>query len=604
MSSAQVIVGPTTGQNGATPKALLDVRASDPAAPSKTDGFLLPRLANFPDADQVLQGIQEGTLMLYMPTETPDEGRIPGGVYVYTELEAWELLSLSGDGSDDDGDAPCVVIQNNTGTNVLSCSTPEITLTASGTGPHTWSTGATTSSITVTTPETYTVNLDGCNSSASIVITGTSEDGAPTASITNNIGTTELTSAVTEIVVVASGGDSYSWNTGETTAQLTITQAGTYTVTVTDASNGCTDAASIVITQGMGCPNVGDYIESEAGVVFWVNPSDCSNYKIISMNNIAYNSNETLRYSKDTDESGQESDSDGYGNNLNWIQDLNTARNYRSDVTNNDDDIRDTALFAAFNYYGGSTNGWYLGAPAEWDEVYDNKSNINASLNSNSGTSLNEGDDRYWTSKQKDVVEAYTFKMSNSDISANNKVEGHYIRSFLEINGTRTVKIGDLKNGGIVTYISSNSSYKIFALEQLADKRWGWSGHNCGHSQSDDGYVNTMSWINNSNHQRRGDYQNTAFYTSYMYRTDVGSGHDGWYLPAPAELWGIKASFQLLNQVLTDAGETNIIMEEHYWTSKYQNPQKASHMYLAWKNPWPTFKNNAGLIVRPMKQIN
>ena len=193
--------------------------------------------------------------------------------------------------------------------------------------------------------------------------------------------------------------------------------------------------------------------------------------------------------------------------------------------------------------------------------------------------------------------------MSNSDISERNKNEANYIRSFLEINGTRTVKIGDLKNGGIVTYISSNSSYKIFALEQLASKRWGWSGHNCGHSQSDDGLENTTRWINNSNHQNRGDYQNTAFYTSYTYRTDGGSGHDGWYLPAPAELWGIKASFQLLNQVLTDAGETNIIMGYH-WTSKYSSTTKGVNMYLAWKNPYSTSKNNAGLRVRPMKQIN
>lgn len=254
MSSAQVIIGPTTGQNGGTPKALLDVRASNPSAPIASDGFLLPRLEYFPDADQVLQGIQEGTLMIYMPGPdvTPEEGRIIGGVYVYTELEAWELLSLSGDGIDDDGDAPCVVIQNNTGTDVLSCSTPEITLTASGAGPHNWNTGASTASITVNTPGTYTVQLVDCNSSASIVITGDSQDGAPTAVITNNTGTTELTSEVTQIEVVASGGDSYSWNTGETTAQLTITEAGTYTVTVT-ASNGCTDTASIEITEEGGC---------------------------------------------------------------------------------------------------------------------------------------------------------------------------------------------------------------------------------------------------------------------------------------------------------------------------------------------------------------
>ena len=456
---------------------------------------------------------------------------------------------------------------------------------------NTWQQLAESAGLDITAPSAPT-SLTASNP------TDSSIDLSWTAS-TDNVGVTGYYiyfSDTTLAATVTSG-------TSTTISGLSALSLYTFYATAFDAAgNESSSSNNASETTTQPCLVVGDYDSTHQGVVFWVNPSDCSNYKIISMNNIVYNSDETLRYSKDTDESGQESDSDGYGNNLNWIQDLNTARNYRSDQTN-DNDIRNTALFAAFNYYGGSTNGWYLGAPAEWLEVYANKSTINTSLNNNSGTSLNEGGNRYWTSKQKDAPKAYTFKMSNSDISDRDKDEGHYIRSFLEINGTRTVKIGDLKNGGIVTYISSNSSYKIFALEQLAGKRWGWDGHNCGHSQSDDGLENTRSWINNSNHQNRGDYQNTAFYTSYTYRTDGGSGHDGWYLPAPAELWGIKASFQLLNQVLTDSGETNIIMGYH-WTSKYSSTTKGVNMHLAWKNPYSTSKNNAGLRVRPMKQIN
>ena len=165
--------------------------------------------------------------------------------------------------------------------------------------------------------------------------------------------------------------------TSTTISGLSALSLYTFYATAFDAAgNESSSSNNASETTTQPCLVVGDYDSTHQGVVFWVNPSDCSNYKIISMNNIVYNSDETLRYSKNTDESGQESHSDGYGNNLNWIQDLNTARNYRSDQTN-DNDIRNTALFAAFNYYGGTTNGWYLGAPAEWDEVYDNKSNIN-----------------------------------------------------------------------------------------------------------------------------------------------------------------------------------------------------------------------------------
>src|SRR5690606_22021033 len=44
---------------------------------------------------------------------------------------------------------------------------------------------------------------------------------------------------------IVSGGD---------TATPTIDAAGTYTLTVTDADNGCTDTADVVITQDISAP--------------------------------------------------------------------------------------------------------------------------------------------------------------------------------------------------------------------------------------------------------------------------------------------------------------------------------------------------------------
>ncbi|WP_162126239.1 beta strand repeat-containing protein [Flavobacterium phycosphaerae] len=74
----------------------------------------------------------------------------------------------------------------------------------------------------------------------------------PTAGITNTTGVTQLTCSVSSISVTATGGTLYSWSDGtsvvSTTANLSITTAGTYTVTVTNAS-GCSETASIVITQ-------------------------------------------------------------------------------------------------------------------------------------------------------------------------------------------------------------------------------------------------------------------------------------------------------------------------------------------------------------------
>jgi len=103
VSSINTVLYSQVGINlssGEEPLALLDIRATNPEAPSKIDGFLLPKVDQFPDAD--IYGLVEGTLVYFTGSL---EGRQTNSIYVYTELEAWELLSQSGDGIDDDGDA-------------------------------------------------------------------------------------------------------------------------------------------------------------------------------------------------------------------------------------------------------------------------------------------------------------------------------------------------------------------------------------------------------------------------------------------------------------------------------------------------------------------
>ena len=45
-----------------------------------------------------------------------------------------------------------------------------------------------------------------------------------------------------------------AWTGGSTSATLAVTAAGTYSVTVTDSDNGCTDTESFVITQDIAVP--------------------------------------------------------------------------------------------------------------------------------------------------------------------------------------------------------------------------------------------------------------------------------------------------------------------------------------------------------------
>lgn len=51
-----------------------------------------------------------------------------------------------------------------------------------------------------------------------------------------------------------SSGVSYLWNTSETTASITVTSPGQYTVTLTDVANGCTVNANVTVTSTISIP--------------------------------------------------------------------------------------------------------------------------------------------------------------------------------------------------------------------------------------------------------------------------------------------------------------------------------------------------------------
>jgi|GEM_PF-1135124 uncharacterized repeat protein (TIGR03803 family) len=140
---------------------------------------------------------------------------------------------------------------------VTSPSCTDQTLTAapqwSGKSPYTysWSTGATTSSISgVTTSGTYSVTVSDANG---IAYTGSVALPAYTHISATATGTNLIcygdSSGTAE--VLASGGGlpyEYLWNNGKTTSSISSLAAGTHSVTVTDAYD-CTTTASKNITQ-------------------------------------------------------------------------------------------------------------------------------------------------------------------------------------------------------------------------------------------------------------------------------------------------------------------------------------------------------------------
>jgi hypothetical protein len=168
-----------------------------------------------------------GSGLLWSTGETTSSITVPSaGTYSVTQTVGG-CLSSAGSGIAAPivvPSAPVVTVIDNCGNSVLA---------SSGTGLL-WSTGATTSSITVTSAGTYTVTqtVGGCTSSAGAGVAAPSAaPSAPVVTVTDNCGNSVLT---------ASGSGTFLWSNGATTASITVSVAGAYTVTQT--VGGCTSA--------------------------------------------------------------------------------------------------------------------------------------------------------------------------------------------------------------------------------------------------------------------------------------------------------------------------------------------------------------------------
>ncbi|TVR87784.1 MAG: gliding motility-associated C-terminal domain-containing protein [Saprospirales bacterium] len=108
-----------------------------------------------------------------------------------------------------------------------------------------WSTGETSTSITVTAAGTYSVTVtdtDGCTGSASVAV---QQYDPPEPEIT---GTAFICFEETGLIEVADIYEAYQWSTGSTMSNSEVEGGGIYSVTVTD-QNGCTGTAEFEVTE-------------------------------------------------------------------------------------------------------------------------------------------------------------------------------------------------------------------------------------------------------------------------------------------------------------------------------------------------------------------
>ena len=140
-------------------------------------------------------------------------------------------------------DAPDITISED----VIIVEGEATTLGVNGSDNYLWSTGETSALITVSPMQTTTYSvsstgLNGCSTTLEVTVTVIPE-------VIADAGNDQTICRDDIVTLVATGGTSYLWSTGDTTAQLIVTPqlTTTYSVTVTD-DYGYSDTDSVTIT--------------------------------------------------------------------------------------------------------------------------------------------------------------------------------------------------------------------------------------------------------------------------------------------------------------------------------------------------------------------
>lgn len=186
------------------------------------------------------------------------------------------------------------------------CTGQTAILTANGGTSYTWSTGASGASISVspTSTQTYSVTgtNNGCQNTANISV---SVSALPTIAITNP---TSTICAGQSVTLTATGGTSYSWSSGQSTAAITVSPATTttYTVTGTNAA-GCSNTANRTInvtplpvitvnaTDNTICPGTAISISATGGVTYsWNTGQTGSSINVSPTTNTTYTATSTV----------------------------------------------------------------------------------------------------------------------------------------------------------------------------------------------------------------------------------------------------------------------------------------------------------------------
>lgn len=139
-----------------------------------------------------------------------------------------------------------------TETNNLTCTASSVTRVASGGGLYFWSNNLGTSATAIISAAgTYTVTVtspNGCTATATTNVT--IDTGVPTVTITatEDTLTCSKTQSVLTTDIAPAGTYTYLWSNGSTASNISVNDAGTYSVEIT-AANGCKASESVIIVE-------------------------------------------------------------------------------------------------------------------------------------------------------------------------------------------------------------------------------------------------------------------------------------------------------------------------------------------------------------------
>ncbi|GAB3997857.1 hypothetical protein GCM10028807_43990 [Spirosoma daeguense] len=168
-----------------------------------------------------------------------------------------------------DNSIPSVTINPSSAT--LTCANPSVALSAIGGGTYRWSTGATTSAISVNIAGTYSVTVTGSNGCAAFQSATVTSNTTP--SPLNLSVSGPLTCSITSVTLTATAGfSSYSFSAGANQQgglsgnTAVLSNPGLYSVTARNAA-GCTSTASLSVGYQNCAPRITNDIPPQSATV-------------------------------------------------------------------------------------------------------------------------------------------------------------------------------------------------------------------------------------------------------------------------------------------------------------------------------------------------